>query len=341
MYKYWSLQEISLLKKNYPKLWVKDLIVLFPDRTNATITAKAKNLGIPSAKLWQSSENNILRKYFVESSRKKLSKLLPRRSWAAILAQGERLGLRRKTNKPTLYVNEFYFRKWSPNMAYVLGFTFADGGIVKVTKNGYSDKLGFGVNQRDADVLQKIRRELSAKQKLSVSGNAVYFSIYSQVIVDDLKKLGISYRKSFLKSRGRIPDIPKKYIWDFIRGLIDGDGGISIDKKERPTLRFCGKKEIVTFVRNHFLSKFNLYSKISQAKHNGNHYNLFFIAYRCNTAKTLINYLYKNANIYLERKFTLAQKVSKITIKSRPKNLYQKRMVYLPTLYPSSGVYMD
>ena len=266
MYKYWSLEEVSLLKKFYSKLIVRKLAKMFPNRTRGTIVVKAFSLGLPSAKLWQPKENDILYKNFAEASEEKLLKFLPKRSWSAILAQGERLALKRKIDKPRLKVNEDYFKKWSPNMVYILGFIFADGGIVKVTHNGSSDKLGFGQNKKDIDILRKIKQELSAEQALSLSGNYVHFSIFSQVIVDDLKRLGVSYRKSFRKSRGEIPNIPQKYIRDFIRGIVDGDGSIHFDKRDYPTLSICGRKEVMAFIRDHFLSKFNIYSKISQGK---------------------------------------------------------------------------
>lgn len=332
-YKYWSAREISLLKKLYPKMWVKDLAKFFPRRSKNTIVAKALSLGFPSAKLWQTKENNILHQHFAEASLKDLLKLLPKRSWSAILAQGERLELKRKTNKPTLKVNEFYFRKWSPNMAYILGFIFADGNITEVTHNGYSDKLGFGLNQRDIDILQKIKRELSAEQALSISGNCVHFSIFSQVIVDSLKKLGITYRKSSQKNLCRLPDIPQKYIRDFIRGIVDGDGSIYFDRRKYPTLSVCGRKEVVTFIRNHFLSKFDIYSKIGQPKKNGRLSNVFYICYRCNSAKTLINYLYNNADLYLGRKFKLAKQCSKMEMKHR-KNYNKQENEIIQEFYP-------
>jgi len=300
---------------------VKDLAKMFPNRNKATIVAKALSLNLSSAKLWQPEENDVLYKNFTEASKEKLLKFLPKRSWLAILAQGERLNLKRKTDKPRLRVNEDYFKKWSSNMAYILGFIFADGGIVKIIHNGSSDKLGFGQNKKDIDVLRKIKQELSAEQALSIGKKYVYFSICSQIIVDDLKKLGISYRKSFQKNPGKIPNISKKYVRDFIRGIVDGDGSINFNKKGRrkgyPSLSICGKKEVMAFIENHFLSKFDVYSKIGQSKKNGKLSNVFYIQYRGNSAKTLINYLYTNADLYLERKFKLAKRALRTNIKHR------------------------
>lgn len=332
-------QRSFFFKKVYPTLRVKDLAKMFPNRTKDTIVAKALSLGLPSAKLWQPEENNILRKHFAEAPIEALSKLLPKRSGLAIWAQGERFGLKRNVNKPKLEVNENYFKKWSSNMAYLLGFILADGSIIKEPRKGESDKLSFGVNQKDIDILKKIKQEFSAEHTLSLVGNYVYLSIQSQKIVDDLKSLGISYRKSFQKSSYvEFQKIPKRYLRDFIRGIVDGDGSINFNKrgrqKSRPNLNICGRKEVMTFIRNHFLSKFNIYSKIGQPKKNGKLSNVFYICYRCNSAKTLINYLYENADIYLKRKFKLAKKCFNLQLNSR-KDYTDKEKQIIQHFYPA------
>lgn len=337
MQRHWSKKEVSLLKEYYPKIQVKNLIKMFPCRTKATIAAKAMSLGLASAKLWQPEENDILRKYFTEASTEKLQKLLPKRSKSAILAQGERLNLKRNRKKPRLNFNENYFEKWSPNMAYLLGFIFADGSIVKGSYKGYSDALKFGVKIRDIDILEKIKQELALKYKISLieKTDAAHLNITSQEVVDDLKSLGIDYRKSFQeKMRGHFPNIPQEYIRDFIRGVFDGDGSISFNEKCYPTINIAGQKEIIDFIRNHFLSKFDIYSKIGRGKKDGRYYNLFYITYRCNSAKILINYLYNNASLYLERKFKLAEKCEEINMKFK-KNYTNREETIIKQFYQS------
>lgn len=321
---YWSKKEVSDLKKYYPVLRVKDLAKIFPNRTKATIVAKAMSLELPSAKLWQPEENKILKKYFCELRIAKLQKLLPRRSKTAIWARGERLGLRQNRNHSRLDVNENYFKKWSPNMTYILGYILADGCIGEGTYKGYSDALKFGVQKRDNDILEKIKKELSSEHKISLCKTANYLTITNQTIVNDLKKLGITYRKSL---RENIPDIPKKYIKDFIRGIIDGDGSIHFDKRNYPTLSVCGGKNTITFIQNHFLSKFNIYSKIAKIKKNERCQFLFYIAYRANSAKTLIKYLYGNAELYLERKFKLAQRAFNVKMKIRKNYTEEEKQI--------------
>jgi len=311
---HWSKKEVSDLKKYYPVLRVKDLARMFPKRTKATIVAKAMSLELPSAKLWQPAEDRILKKYFCKLRIEELLKLLPKRSKTAIWAQGERLGLKQNRNHSRLAVNENYFKRWSSNMAYMLGFILADGCIIEGTYRGYSDSLKFGVQKRDVDILEKIKKELSSSHKISLCKNADHFSITNQVIVNDLKKLGITYRKSLKEN---IPNVPQKYVRDFIRGIVDGDGSISFDKRNYPTLSVCGGKKTITFIQNHFLSKLGIYSKIGKRK---KIQFIFYIGYRANSAKDIINYLYNDSNLYLERKHNLYQKSLKIKIKKRKKH---------------------
>src|SRR3989344_2488202 len=332
MYKHWSKKEVSDLKKYYPVLRVKDMAKIFPNRTKATIVAKAMSLELPSAKLWQPNENKILKKHFCELCIAKLQKLLPRRSKIAIWAQGERLGLKQNRNHSRLAVNENYFKKWSANMAYILGYILSDGCIGEGTYKGYSDALKFGVQKRDTDILEKIKKELSSKHKISLCKIANHFTITNQTIVNDLKKLGIKYRKSL---REDIPNVPKKYIKDFIRGIFDGDGSISFNKGNYPTLSVCGGENTITFIQNHFLSKFNINSKITKVKKNERCQFLFYVAYRANTAKTLIKYLYENAELYLERKYKLAQKAFNIKIKIR-KNYTNEEKQIIRRFYKST-----
>ncbi|MEK7503524.1 MAG: hypothetical protein AAB577_00910 [Patescibacteria group bacterium] len=322
---------------------LKNLARLFPKRSKATIVAKASSLKLPSAKLWGRKENRILAKFFFASPAHEIRKLLPKRSWLAILAQGERLGLARKRNAPRIKVNENYFRKWSTKMAYLLGYILADGCIIKGTYKGYSDALKFGVQKRDIDILEKIKKELESEHTISFNKNAAYLSITSQRIVDNLKKLGIIYRKSL---REKIPKVPRRFEKDFIRGIVDGDGSVALGKDGYPQLGACGGWRTMKFIRNYFLRKFKIYSKISRLtkSKDGKHY-LYSIGYRTNSAKTLIKYLYVSAPLYIDRKLKEAKKCMRVEINYQPKYtqkedeiLNQKYLVgsknYINTLLP-------
>ena len=320
-YKLWTVEEVKLLKKLYPRVRVRDLIGRFPKRTKSTIVAKAMSLNLPSAKLWQPNENKIIKDCFYSVPKESLTKMLLGRSWLAIMAQGERLGIKRKRDKPRIEVDESYFKKWSANMSYVLGFILADGCIIQGTYKGYSDSLKFGVQSKDKDVLEKIKSELKSDHKLSQNKNAVHFCIASQEIVNDLKRLGIIYRKSL---REIVPKVPPKYAKDFIRGVVDGDGSLWLDKQSYPTLSVSGGENTLRFIRDHFFTKFKLYSKLSRRTYSKDAKKyLYQIGYRCNSAKQLIEYLYYDSELYLNRKHTIALKCLKTNIKIRQNDKYR------------------
>lgn len=314
-YEKWTSGEVNLLEDLYPKFRLKDLVNKFPNRNPDTLVAKALSLGLPSAKIWHEDENKVLKSFFINSTREELSGLLPKRTWAAIIAQGERLGLKRKRNKPKLIVNEHYFKKWSSNMSYILGFILADGCIIQGTYKGYSDSVKFGVQVSDIDILQKIKKELGSEHKISLVKNAAHFSIASQTLVNDLKTLGIDYRKSLKET---LPLVPSEYMRDFIRGIVDGDGGMSIDKKGAPVFRVCGGERVMTFLRDYFLNSMEVYSNVGVRTYSESQKNfLCEIVYKSTSALKIISYLYVGSCLSLDRKYKLALTCLKLRIKAR------------------------
>ena len=133
------------------------------------------------------------------------------------------------------YCNEFYFNKIDhPEKAYWLGFLIADGYIESKRKYG-NQKFGITLAEKDMIHLQKFNNCLDSTYPLlkyigsGYNPNGIYVKllITSQQIVNDLKKYGICEQKT--KICKIPPNIPVKYMKDFIRGYIDGDGSIYID----------------------------------------------------------------------------------------------------------------
>jgi hypothetical protein len=93
-----------------------------------------------------------------------------------------------------------------------------------------------------------------------------------------------------------------KHSKDFWRGCIDGDGGLYKHSYIGTTvhLMLCGTAEtVLEFVQ--FCSKFiNIKEKIP-TKAPGN--NFFRVSYYGEDAKKIADYLYKDATVYLDRKY--------------------------------------
>lgn len=121
-------------------------------------------------------------------------------------------------------LNHDFFKKWSPEMAYVLGFFAADGSMLKNRRGGCFIEF----NITDRVVLYQIRAAISSNHKITKrpSRSPKWKDIYriqigSREWFADLSRLGLTQHKS---NTLRFPKVPKKYMGDFVRGYFDGDG---------------------------------------------------------------------------------------------------------------------
>lgn len=122
-------------------------------------------------------------------------------------------------------VNKNFFKKWTGEMAYVVGFFAADGYLV-LNKRGANF---WNIQITDKKLLVAIRNVVGAEHKISVkirTGNesTIYrLQIGSKEMCGDLKRLGFRRKKAYNLI---IPDVPAKYFPDFVRGYFDGDGNV-------------------------------------------------------------------------------------------------------------------
>lgn len=116
-----------------------------------------------------------------------------------------------------------YFKTWSHNMAYILGLWWSDGHI---TSSGRSHLFCITLHNNDEYLLKIILKEMGANNPtLESSGKTCrYLCVSSKSIYDDIVRLGGTERKSLTCS---LPNVPKQFLPDFIRGVFDGDGCVS------------------------------------------------------------------------------------------------------------------
>jgi intein/homing endonuclease len=121
-------------------------------------------------------------------------------------------------------LDQNFFKKWSPDMAYVLGFFAADGSMLKNTRGAHF--IEFTITDRI--VLDHIQRVSSSNHHISerVSRNKKWKPQYrlqvgSKEWFADLTALGFTQKKSASLS---FPKVPKRFLGDFVRGYFDGDG---------------------------------------------------------------------------------------------------------------------
>jgi LAGLIDADG DNA endonuclease family protein len=157
-------------------------------------------------------------------------------------------------------VNQDFFKTWTPEMAYVLGFFAADGSMNESKRGGHY--IEFQIT--DGDLLKKIQVLLESDHKITirdrVPGQKLIYrlQIGSKIIFEDLIQLGFVQNKTKVLS---LPDIPQDFFGDFIRGYFDGDGNVwsgIIHKFDRPnpcrilfTCFTCGSEQMLRQVKGH------------------------------------------------------------------------------------------
>jgi len=158
----------------------------------------------------------------------------------------------RSLNNPN--VNVTYFQTWSPNMAYVLGYIWADGWIQEGVKGKRGHILGLKCTIADRALVEGVREEMRSNHKLtelparfnpktdSWSKPQVTCSICSSPLVEDLKKLGIRQGKSKLD----LPWPHPQFLNHFCRGYLDGDGHVGDRSKDGGVVYFTGSPRFIT-----------------------------------------------------------------------------------------------
>lgn len=133
---------------------------------------------------------------------------------------GVEMNRERSSGQPRKHkVNEHFFKKWSHEMAWVLGMLITDGHVNKKIHS-------ITFSQKDERLLRVIAQLMEADYVLAPTGktrSTPLLIINSKEIKKDLAKLGIKENKSLTVP---FPDIPEEFLSSFIRGVVDGDGWV-------------------------------------------------------------------------------------------------------------------
>jgi len=158
-----------------------------------------------------------------------------------------------------------YFKKINANSAYIIGFILGDGQIGVNDSGNYF--LRINLHEKDVEILEFIIKEISPTrninsykytQKSGLVTPYKYIKITSNELLTPLIKLGIVPRKT---GKEIFPDIPKKYIPDFLRGLFDADGSLAIKNKKSLSgaLHYgyvftytCASKQLLEDIKTYF-----------------------------------------------------------------------------------------
>lgn len=200
-----------------------------------------------------------------------------------------------------------FFKTINHDSAYILGFIYADGTINKSKEHCY---VCIQLKRTDEEILQYIRDKIQPTSKIyhyeridkktEKSYYISHLSFASKILAQDLESLGCVPNKTYKEIR--LPEIPKEFYPDFIRGVFDGDGSVSIskDKKKINCYICCSSLSFLLDIQK--LLKFGTIST-SDFPHRLNFCSI-------ENRDKFYNYIY-NGNFYLQRKFKKLTEVIK------------------------------
>lgn len=188
--------------------------------------------------------------------------------------------------------------------AYFYGFMLTDGNVDK-DENSFALTL----NDKDEHILKQFSNILYGFEKIyywpyTLESGEVHISaglrVYSKKMAKRLIELGCVPNKTFIT---KYPDwLNPELTNHFIRGLIDGDGGIHLSQT-RSRVTLTGTIELLKAVKNVFnfyIPNFNC-SIIDEAPGKNNIATLWIT--NIGIVKRTLDWLYGNAAIFLKRKY--------------------------------------
>ena len=203
-------------------------------------------------------------------------------------------------------------------MAYLLGF-FAADGYITVNKRGGQF---WCIQITDKKLLESIKKVIKADHKISVrlprklkESTLFRLQIGSVEMCNDLRRLGFSERKTRSLV---VPNVPKKYFSDFVRGYFDGDGNIwqgEIHKKRKTKFRVL--KLVFTSCSYEFIKelhvKLSLFNIIGGYIYRPQNKQFCRLQFSTSNALKLYDFMYNRSvkdfsGLYLKRKKIIFEK---------------------------------
>jgi intein-encoded DNA endonuclease-like protein len=223
--------------------------------------------------------------------------------------------------KATRYIcDDAFFSRDNEASFYWAGFMAADGNVskkddinidLKGSDDGHLMKFQAAV-KTDSPIRYKTTKEktinIRGKVHIIKSSKLCLITFRSHEMARDLKRFNIVPNKT------KTYDIPNWIISHplfnhFIRGYFDGDGCFAMGKRELTIWSICGNFSTMDKIKSNLEVNCDITGNPQFVPHNNIHILTY---YKQQDITNIINYLYKNATIWLDRKYELSLKVRKI-----------------------------
>jgi hypothetical protein len=199
--------------------------------------------------------------------------------------------------------NEKYFKTWSIEMAYFLGFICADGHLAT-----HRNMLSIQLHTKDKYILENFKKFLNYDGNIYLRTDlpSANLWIISKEITQDLMNFGLTRHKS--QELKWVEQTPDQYVSHFVRGYFDGDGHVGLAQAHNPN----NKKLIIKLVSTlPFIERLKIEfqkhygSECGSIKNNDTYYELIYTG--SNHTKSFLDWIYKDSTeeTRLKRKFDI------------------------------------
>lgn len=197
-----------------------------------------------------------------------------------------------------------FFKTWTPEMSYILGFLFADGCIT--TRDGEYHEIAVEIKDHDhcTVIASTIDNNINVHRYTRHDGRSTSkFSIGVSSVIEDVVNLGLTPKKS---KTALYPYVPRELQSHFVRGYFDGNGTVGLAKRNnrksyrRGLMISVGSKafseSLLLAIRSFTPAVGNIYKPSTT-----NAYNVSFT--RLDEIRSFGEWIYDEASIFLHRKY--------------------------------------
>lgn len=177
----------------------------------------------------------------------------------AIRSQREQLVM--ENVKRGQHFNTKYFKEYTKDSCYLLGFIGADGNVAK-----RDNRIKITLASVDREMLERIAVELKMEKRprdYMVQGKypSSELSFYNKEMKQDLIANSIVPNKTYIGIS--MKTIPDEFKINFIHGFFDGDGSVSMQRNGTVSVKMIShKREILEEIQDHLKSEYEIKSNL-------------------------------------------------------------------------------
>lgn len=224
--------------------------------------------------------------------------------------------------------------------SYIYGLLLTDGSIDIKNYNSYTGTVRLELNYKDKDIIEKLYqiipyssiRERTRTTNFSQEYHSIIFSNSRKDFINELINMGFPIKNKTINAR---PPICEYDINAFWRGVIDGDGSLGLRQGKKglePFLSLVTKSELL---RNAFCDYLNSITHEQYNPKRNTRDGVYNIGCGTSSTKKVIDKLYHNATIYLDRKYNKMLEINQFI---KDNNIQIKRNYVLQQITPEGAI---